>query len=88
METKLKVLKKTIIALNQTDNYYETKAIIENLYKYLCKDNLKTLTLRIKCIKAKRKLRQGFLGKLDDSRREVGKLICEIQKVINSVEKN
>ena len=88
MYLQLKTLKETIITLERTDNYYETKSIIDNLCKTLSKNKFRNFILIRKCKKAKRRLRQGFLGKLDNSRCEVVKLIYEIEKVINSLEQN
>ena len=88
MYLQQKELKETITTLSRTDNYYETKSIIDNLCKNLSKDYFRNFFLIKKCKKAKRRLRQGFLGRLDNSRCEVGKFIYEIQKVVNSLEKN
>ena len=84
-DMQLKNLKDAIIELEMTDNYYEVKNIIDKICNNL--DCFRNFLLIIKLKRAKRKLRQGFLGRLDNSRCEVGKIICEMEKTINSIQK-
>ena len=86
MDKQLETLKKSVNALKKTDDYNKTKDILNTLYKKLKSNSFQFFLIKIKCKIVKRKLRPGFLGRLDDSRKEVSKFIIEIEKIISSLD--
>ncbi len=88
VRTSIQELKLAVIMLEREFYYTDVISIIDEIKKNLkLSENRKEANKLIrKCNRTKRRLRIGFLGRLDDSRIEIGKLIYAIKKFIKNEE--